>query len=274
MANPYGNGSDGDVTISSNTNLTIDKQYNNLTVNGGIILNTAGYTVRVKQTLTNNGTVTDSTTGGAGGGGGSGGTGGSVSPAATAGGNGSSGTGTGGNGGGGGGGGGGAGGGIGGDGGTATLTYETRTVGTATASAGSGGSRGSGGGGHEVTTGSESGDWRYGKAGGIPGGGGGGRGAYQLRDSSGSGTNGSSGSSGSAGTVTWTQKSAYDDSGLRYRKGDTTYKIACEDLGAHKLRFRKGAIIVGIPLVATDDSDASPIRIYDGSNVKALPEVA
>ena len=62
----YGDGTDGNVTISSNTTLTGAKQYNNLTVNSGITLNTAGYQVQVKDTLTNNGIIT-STNGGAGG---------------------------------------------------------------------------------------------------------------------------------------------------------------------------------------------------------------
>jgi hypothetical protein len=67
---PFGTGSDGAVTISSNTTLTADKNYTNLTVNAGVTLNTAGFTVCVSGTLTNNGTVTDSTSGGAGGAGG------------------------------------------------------------------------------------------------------------------------------------------------------------------------------------------------------------
>jgi len=72
----YGDGTDGNVTISSNTTLTGAKQYNNLTVNSGITLNTAGYQVKVKGTLTNNGIITDSSTGGAGGAYGAGGAGG------------------------------------------------------------------------------------------------------------------------------------------------------------------------------------------------------
>src|SRR3990167_6489148 len=52
-----GNGADGDVIISSNTTLTADKYYNNLTVNSGFILNSGGYRIFVKGTLTNNGTI-------------------------------------------------------------------------------------------------------------------------------------------------------------------------------------------------------------------------
>lgn len=53
----FGDGSDGDVTISVDTTLTSDMYYNNLTVNSGKILNTGGYKVFVKNTLTNNGTI-------------------------------------------------------------------------------------------------------------------------------------------------------------------------------------------------------------------------
>ena len=80
MAFPFGNGSDGNVIISVNTTLTADKNYKNLTVNSGVTLNTAGFTVRVQFTLTNNGVITDSSSGGAGGGGGGGDASGCVSP--------------------------------------------------------------------------------------------------------------------------------------------------------------------------------------------------
>jgi len=64
----YGDGSDGNITISSNTTLVRDMQYNNLTINSGNILNTAGYRVRVLDTFLNNGTIVDnSDTGGSGG---------------------------------------------------------------------------------------------------------------------------------------------------------------------------------------------------------------
>lgn len=53
----YGSGVDGDVTISINTTLVRDMYYNNLTVNLGVVLNTNGYKVYVKGTLTNNGTI-------------------------------------------------------------------------------------------------------------------------------------------------------------------------------------------------------------------------
>lgn len=52
----FGDGSDGDVTISSNTSLTRDMYYNNLTINNGIILSPKGYRIFVKWTLTCTGT--------------------------------------------------------------------------------------------------------------------------------------------------------------------------------------------------------------------------
>ena len=48
----YGTGSDGTVTISTNTTLTSDKFYYNLTINSDVALNTAGYRVFVKNLLT------------------------------------------------------------------------------------------------------------------------------------------------------------------------------------------------------------------------------
>lgn len=169
MATLYGSGADGVVTISADTTLTGDKQYTTLTVNAGITLNTAGFTVMCDTLLTNNGIITDSSSGGAGGTGGTGygnaGTYGqeAIKPGAGDGGDGGYGGGTvgvGGN--------GGKGGGIvrifaktltnngtihangtaataptssgsgadGGDGGTVILYYDARTVGTVTATAG------------------------------------------------------------------------------------------------------------------------------------------
>lgn len=48
----YGTGLDGDVTISTNTTLTSDKFYNNLTVNSGVLLNPNGYRIFVRNILT------------------------------------------------------------------------------------------------------------------------------------------------------------------------------------------------------------------------------
>lgn len=53
----FGDGSDGDVTISADTTLTSDMFYNNLTINAGKTLNTGGYRIFVLNTLTNNGTI-------------------------------------------------------------------------------------------------------------------------------------------------------------------------------------------------------------------------
>ena len=53
----YGGGQDGTVVIASNTSLSRDMYYNNLTVNNGVHLNTNGYRVFVKGTLTLNGNI-------------------------------------------------------------------------------------------------------------------------------------------------------------------------------------------------------------------------
>ncbi|MBV6340109.1 hypothetical protein [Candidatus Magnetobacterium casense] len=50
----FGDGSDGDVTISSNTTMSSDMYYNNLTVNTGVTLTTGGYRLFVRNTLTLN----------------------------------------------------------------------------------------------------------------------------------------------------------------------------------------------------------------------------
>jgi hypothetical protein len=48
---------DWDVTISTNTTLTKDMYYNNLTINSWVTLNPWGYRIYVKGKLTNNGTI-------------------------------------------------------------------------------------------------------------------------------------------------------------------------------------------------------------------------
>ena len=48
----FGNGSDGDVEISSDTTLTRDMYYHNLTIDDGVTLNPGGYRVFVSGTLT------------------------------------------------------------------------------------------------------------------------------------------------------------------------------------------------------------------------------
>ena len=67
----FGDGSDGDVTISTNTSLTRDMYYDDLTINAGVTLSPSGYRIFVKGTLTVNGTIArDGNDGGNGGNGG------------------------------------------------------------------------------------------------------------------------------------------------------------------------------------------------------------
>ncbi len=54
---PFGDGSDGVVVISSNTTLTTDKYYINLTINNGVVLYTGGYKIYGTGTLLNNGSI-------------------------------------------------------------------------------------------------------------------------------------------------------------------------------------------------------------------------
>ena len=82
LTNIFGDGSDGDVVISSNTTLTRDMFYNTLIVNTGITLSTAGFRIFSKVSLVNNGTI--SVTGGNGGNGGTGLSGGAAGTAGTA----------------------------------------------------------------------------------------------------------------------------------------------------------------------------------------------
>ena len=53
----FGSGDSGDVTLVSNTTLTEDVYYNNLTVNSGVTLNPSGFRIFVKNTLTLNGDI-------------------------------------------------------------------------------------------------------------------------------------------------------------------------------------------------------------------------
>ena len=68
----FGSGVDGDVVISGTTTLTRDMNYNNLTINSSQILNTAGYRIFVKGTLTNGGTIRNNGSNGTAGTGGTG----------------------------------------------------------------------------------------------------------------------------------------------------------------------------------------------------------
>ena len=56
VAVAFGDGSDGDVTISSPTTLTRDMFYNNLTVNS--VLTTVGFRIFIKGTISGNGSIT------------------------------------------------------------------------------------------------------------------------------------------------------------------------------------------------------------------------
>ncbi len=69
----FGDGSDSDVIVNSDTTMTEDWYCNNLTVNNGCTLNPGGYRIFVKETLTNAGTI--ARVGGNGGNGEDGGTG-------------------------------------------------------------------------------------------------------------------------------------------------------------------------------------------------------
>lgn len=87
----FGDGSDGDVTISSGTTtLTRDMYYRNLTINSGTAIVPNGYRIFVNKTLTNNGGISFNGNNGGNGGngsagsGGMGGSGGSSGAAATA----------------------------------------------------------------------------------------------------------------------------------------------------------------------------------------------
>lgn len=53
----YGTGNDGNVVISTDTSISRDMYYNNLTINSGVHLNTNGFKVFVKNTLTLNGSI-------------------------------------------------------------------------------------------------------------------------------------------------------------------------------------------------------------------------
>lgn len=74
----FGDGSDGEGTISENTNLSRDMYYDTLTINAEVYLNTKGYRVHVKGKLTNAGYIHSRGEAGAGAVGGAGGSAGSL----------------------------------------------------------------------------------------------------------------------------------------------------------------------------------------------------
>jgi hypothetical protein len=66
----------------------------------------------------------------------------------------------------------------------------------------------------------------------------------------------------------------HKDIGGRIRASTSTIKIGVQDLEAtHKVRIRKGNTTYGLKLLATNDPEASGLRIYDGTAVKSLPLV-
>ena len=75
VPNPFGDGSDGVVTIAAPTTLTRAMFYEDLTVDPGITLITDGFPIFVRGTLTNDGTIANNGADGAGGTGGVGGKG-------------------------------------------------------------------------------------------------------------------------------------------------------------------------------------------------------
>ena len=85
----FGDGSDGDVTISVNTTLSRDMYYDNLTVNAGVTLTSGGFRIFAKSSATINGIIESNGSNGSGSsGGGAGNT--ATAPAGGAGGSGSS----------------------------------------------------------------------------------------------------------------------------------------------------------------------------------------
>jgi hypothetical protein len=66
----------------------------------------------------------------------------------------------------------------------------------------------------------------------------------------------------------------YSASGIQVKTGAGIISIGIEVLSGHKVRISApDGITYGIPLLATNDPDASPVRVWDGSAVKALPKV-
>jgi len=55
----FGDGSDGNVTISTNTTITADMYYNNLTIDAGVTLDSNNFRIFIKGTLTLNGTISN-----------------------------------------------------------------------------------------------------------------------------------------------------------------------------------------------------------------------
>ena len=68
--------------------------------------------------------------------------------------------------------------------------------------------------------------------------------------------------------------SAHLDMGIRVKTDESIIKIgALSNTDTDKLRIRINNITYGIPLLAVDDPSASPIRIFDGVSIMALPKI-
>jgi len=66
----------------------------------------------------------------------------------------------------------------------------------------------------------------------------------------------------------------YPDSGFRFKTNDGLIGIGKDTTaGTNKLRFYDGALVQGIPLLATNSRYATNIRIYDGAAIKALAAI-
>lgn len=68
----------------------------------------------------------------------------------------------------------------------------------------------------------------------------------------------------------WTAISGFSDSGVRVFDGNSVLIIAKTSADSPLKIYSSSGGIINIALVAVDDSNASPIRIYTGSEVKAL----
>jgi len=79
QAQVFGTGADGNYTVTGTYHMTRHMHWQNLTIPGGAIIETHGFTIYVTDTLLNWGMITDSYTGGMGGTGGTGGNGGTGS---------------------------------------------------------------------------------------------------------------------------------------------------------------------------------------------------
>lgn len=65
-----------------------------------------------------------------------------------------------------------------------------------------------------------------------------------------------------------------DSCGLRYYDGSNVISVAVETLDDHKVRIRGAdGVTYGVPLVDVDHPQATSLRIYDGTDVKAFVDI-